>query len=170
MRGFTKPAPSKLFDLPPEKYAAVIGSFSPDRATWDELGMATAQLWAIRSADVKTRVGACLLDNFHRVVGVGFNGRAAGEPNERESLEAGESGFIHAEVNALLSANWNGNAHTLYVTHQPCAACARLIVNSRRVSRVLYATPYTEEARLTAGLPSGGDILRSAGIEVQHVQ
>ena len=81
----------------------------------------------------------------------------------------GASGFIHAEVNALLAANWNGEAHTLYVTHEPCATCARLIVNSRRVSRVVYGIPYSEETRVAGGLPSGADILRSSGIEVLHV-
>ncbi len=130
--------------------------------------MATARLWAERSADAKVRVGACLLDHHHRVVGVGYNGRAAGEPNERESLEQGLSGFIHAEVNALLAANWNGDAHTLYITHEPCATCARLVVNSRRVRRVVYASPYTEAVRAERGLPSGAAILAGAGIEVER--
>ena len=128
--------------------------------------MATAWLWGTRSADAKVQVGACLLDHNNRVVGVGYNGRAAGEPNERESMEQGLSGFIHAEVNALLAANWNGEQHTLYVTHEPCATCARLIVNSRRVRRVLYASPYKEQNRVDAQLPSGAEILRAAGVEV----
>lgn len=128
--------------------------------------MATARLWGTRSADAKVQVGACLLDHNNRVVGVGYNGRAAGEPNERESMEQGLSGFIHAEVNALLAANWNGEQHTLYVTHEPCATCARLIVNSRRVRRVLYAAPYKEQNRVDAQLPSGAEILRAAGVEV----
>ncbi len=128
--------------------------------------MATARLWGTRSADAKVQVGACLLDHNNRVVGVGYNGRAAGEPNERESMEQGLSGFIHAEVNALLAANWNGEQHTLYVTHEPCATCARLIVNSRRVRRVLYASPYKEQNRVAAQLPSGAEILRAAGVEV----
>lgn len=130
--------------------------------------MATARLWATRSADPKVQVGACLLDHHNRVVGVGYNGRAAGEPNERESLEQGHSGYIHAEVNALLAATWNGERHTLYVTHEPCATCARLIVNSRRVTRVVYATAYTEAARQQAGLPSGAGILRTAGTVVEQ--
>ena len=71
-----------------------------------------------------------------------------------------------AEVNALLAANWNGEQHTLYVTHEPCATCARLIVNSRRVTRVVYETSYTETARRDAGLPSGAGILRDAGLVV----
>lgn len=139
------------------------------RPTFDELGLATARLWATRSADSKVQVGACILDRHHRVVGVGYNGRAAGEPNERESLDQGLSGFIHAEVNALLAANWNGEGHTLYVTHEPCATCARLIVNSRRVGRVAFASAYSEISRVQSGLPSGAEILRAAGIEVQHV-
>ncbi|ACO47338.1 deaminase [Deinococcus deserti] len=139
------------------------------RPSFDDLGLATARLWASRSADSKVQVGACILDRHHRVVGVGYNGRAAGEPNERESLDQGHSGFIHAEVNALLAANWNGEGHTLYVTHEPCATCARLIVNSRRVGRVAFASPYSETSRVQSGLPSGAEILRSAGIEVQHV-
>lgn len=139
------------------------------RPSFDELGLATARLWASRSADSKVRVGACILDRHHRVVGVGYNGRAAGEPNERESLSQGHSGFIHAEVNALLAANWNGEGHTLYVTHEPCAACARLIVNSRRVARVMFETAYRETNRVESGLPSGEQILRDAGIEVRHV-
>ena len=138
------------------------------RPTFDELGMATARLWATRSADSKVQVGACLLDHFNHVVGVGYNGRAAGEPNERESLEQGMSGFIHAETNALLAVNWNGESHTLYVTHEPCATCARLIVNSRRVIRVVYAIPYTEAAREVSGLPSGAEILRVAGLIVEQ--
>ena len=136
------------------------------RPTFDELGMATARLWGTRSADAKVQVGACLLDHNNRVVGVGYNGRAAGEPNERESMEQGLSGFIHAEVNALLAANWNGEQHTLYVTHEPCATCARLIVNSRRVRRVLYASPYKEQNRVEAQLPSGAEILQAAGLQV----
>ncbi|MFD2609094.1 dCMP deaminase family protein [Deinococcus taklimakanensis] len=138
------------------------------RPSFDELGLATARLWATRSADPKVQVGACILDRHHRVVGVGYNGRAAGEPNERESLVQGASGFIHAEVNALLAANWNGEGHTLYVTHEPCSVCARLIVNSRRVSRVVFAAAYREVTRVEAGLPSGAEILQAAGIEVRH--
>lgn len=136
------------------------------RPSFDDLGLATALLWSRRSADAKVQVGACLLDHNHRVVGVGYNGRAAGEPNERESMDQGMSGFIHAEVNALLAANWNGERHTLYVTHEPCATCARLIVNSRRVVRVVYGQGYTEQVRAQAGLPSGEQILVAAGITV----
>ena len=38
------------------------------RPTFDELGIATAQLWATRSADAKVQVGACLLEDRKSVV------------------------------------------------------------------------------------------------------
>ena len=100
---------------------------NPSRPSFDELGIATARLWATRSADAKVQVGACLLDHFHRVVGVGYNGRAAGEPNERESLEQGQSGFIHAEVNALLFATRDTKGATAYITDPPCPGCRKAL-------------------------------------------
>lgn len=134
------------------------------RPSFHDLGIATADLWSSRSPDPKVKVGVCILDAWSRVVGVGYNGRAHGEPNERESLEQGMSGFIHAEVNALLAANWNGSGHTLYSTHEPCATCARLIINSRRVSTVVFQYPYREESR--TDLPAGSDILAEGGVKV----
>lgn len=128
--------------------------------------METAKLWSKRSADSKFQIGVCILDSWNRVVGVGYNGRAHGEDNDRESLEHGMSGFIHAETNALLAANWNGYDHTLYSTHEPCSTCARLIINSRRVSKVVFDKVYREPPREKQHLPSGQDILLSAGIEV----
>ena len=140
----------------------------PARPSFDTLGMQTAQLWATRSSDEKLKVGAALLDRYHRVIGVGYNGRAAGEPNTRESLAQGMSGALHAEINLLLAANWNGEGSTLYVTAEPCANCARAIINSRRVSKVFYGEPYYEEARKNLGLPRGSEILSEAGVEVSQ--
>ncbi|SEJ90212.1 Deoxycytidylate deaminase [Deinococcus reticulitermitis] len=139
---------------------------APSRPSWDEMGVRTAQLWAERSADPKLKVGSCLMDRWHRVIGVGYNGRAAGEPNERESLDQGMSEALHAEINCLLAANWNGEGATLYVTSEPCASCARAIINARRISRVVYVSPYYEDARRGRDLPRGADILRDAGVEV----
>lgn len=144
--------------------------FPPPRPSWDDMGMRTARLWAERSADPKLRVGACLLDRWRRVIGVGYNGRAAREPNVRESLDQGMSGALHAEVNCLLAANWNGEGATLYVTSEPCANCARAVINTRRISRVVFGSPYYEEARRERSLPRGADILREAGVEVVQWQ
>ena len=46
------------------------------------------------------------------------------------------------------------------------ASCARAIINARRISRVVYVSPYYEDARRGRDLPRGADILREAGLEV----
>jgi len=45
-----------------------------------------------------------------------------------------------------------------------------LIINSRRVGRVVFDRGYTELARESSGLPSGAAILGDAGITVEHWQ
>lgn len=125
-------------------------------------GMITALTWSLRSADEKYKVGACMLDCYNRVVGVGYNGRAAGGPDSRISPEHGYSGYIHAEINCLLHTNWSDGMHTLYVTHEPCSVCAEAICNTRKVSKVYFIVPYTMEN----GIP-GHEILLSHGIEAR---
>ncbi|QUC09709.1 deaminase [Arachnia rubra] len=61
-----------------------------------------------------------------------------------------------------------GEVHTLYITHESCVTCARLIVNSRRVRRVVYVVSYTEPVRQASGLPSGEQILAAAGLAVEQ--
>lgn len=45
---------------------------------WDEYFMAVAFLVAKRSKDPVTRVGACIVDNENKIVGVGYNGMPRG--------------------------------------------------------------------------------------------
>ena len=138
------------------------------RPSWDQMGMETARLWSLRSVDPKHKVGTCILGSVTgRVVAVGYNGRAAGESNEREHQDEGFSGYIHSELNALLVAQWStlDPSHTLYVTLEPCANCARAILNTRRIGRVVYAKPYVEAERLKRNLPRGSEILRTGGLE-----
>lgn len=140
------------------------------RPGWDELGLLLARVWSLRSYDSKVKVGCVIVSDLtHCIVGAGYNGRGRGEENERESEDQGFSGFIHAEENALLNSTWDPrDSHTIYCTHEPCSHCARCIVNTVRISRVVYVTPYYEENRTLTGLPRGSDILRQCGIIVEQ--
>jgi dCMP deaminase len=54
---------------------------------------------------------------------------------------------IHAEQNAIIQAAKLGvsiDGATMYCTHQPCAICAKLIVNSG-IERVVYLNPYPDD-------------------------
>ena len=123
--------------------------------------MEFAHIIARRSYDPRHQVGAIVVsaDNT-QVLAIGYNGNYKGGPNEAESLNPGESGMIHAEINALLKMDYNNpKDKILYVTLSPCRMCAKAIVNAG-IRKVFY----DEEYRDTSSL----DILRNSGVEVSR--
>ena len=129
------------------------------RVTWDELWSQMADLISRRSYDPRNQVGAIVVtDDNTQVLSVGYNGNYSGGPNEVESDVPGESGMIHAEINALLKMDYNNpKKKIMYVTLSPCRMCAKALVNAG-----ISSVRYSQEYRDTAGL----EILKSAGIEV----
>lgn len=130
------------------------------RPSWDEVWIETAHLISQRSYDPRHQVGAVVVsDDNTQVLAVGYNGNYSGGPNEVESSNPGESGMIHAEINALLKLDYNNpKRKKLYVTLSPCRMCAKAIINSG-IDEVIY----DEEYRDTSGL----DILKDAGIQIR---
>ena len=114
---------------------------------------------ARRSIDPRHQVGAVVVtDDNTQVLAVGYNGNYMGGPNEVESLSPGESGMIHAEINALLKMDYNNpKKKIMYVTLSPCRMCAKAIVNSG-ISTVVYSEEYRDLSSV--------EILKNAGIEV----
>jgi len=131
-----------------------------NRPCWDEVWMRTAQIIAERSTDDRYKVGAVIVSNDNtQILALGYNGNYRGGPNESESNEPGQSGNLHAEVNALLKMDYNNpKKKTMYVTLSCCRMCSKAIINSG-IDKVVYC----EEYRDTSGL----DILIDAGIEVE---
>jgi len=132
------------------------------RPEWDEVWMATAILISKRSYDPRYQVGAVVVSEDNtQVLAVGYNGNYSGGPNEAESDNPGESGMIHAEINALLKLDYNNpKKKTMYVTLSPCKMCAKAIVNAG-IDEVIYK----EEYRDTAGI----DILKMSNINVRKI-
>ena len=107
-----------------------------DYLKWDEYFMGIAQLSAMRSKDPSTQVGACIVDDQHKVVSIGYNGMPRGIDEDKIPWGHGvglESKYLyvcHAEFNAIL--NTRDGAHlngcTLYVTLFPCNECAKAII------------------------------------------
>lgn len=129
------------------------------RLSWPETWMSIAKIVAQRSYDPRLKVGAIIVsDDNTQMLSIGYNGNYKGGSHEHESKEPGQSGFIHAEVNALVKCDYNfPKKKHMYLTHSPCRACAKLIINAD-IARVIYEIPYRE----TSGL----EILTSAGIQV----
>jgi dCMP deaminase len=124
--------------------------------------METAFLISQRSYDPRHQVGTVVVsDDNTQVLAIGYNGNYAGGPNEVESIVPGESGMIHAEINALLKLDYNNpKSKKMYVTLLPCRMCAKAIVNAG-INEVIYS----EEYRDTSGL----EILEDVGIKVRHL-
>ena len=132
------------------------------RPGWDEIWMGCAYSMAKRSYDPRYQVGAVVVaEDNTQVLAIGYNGNYAGGPNEAESAIPGESGMIHAEINALLKMDYNNpKRKKLYVTMSPCKMCAKSIVNAG-IDEVVYAEKYRD--------PTGIEILHKTGIIVRHV-
>ena len=134
---------------------------SVDRPAWDKIWMDFAHSIAGRSYDPRSKVGAIVItrDNT-QVLAIGYNGNYAGGPNEVESNIPGESGMLHAEINALLKMDFNNPKYKkLYVTMLPCRMCAKAMVNAG-IDEVIYDVQYRD----TSGL----EILRESGINIRR--
>ena len=130
------------------------------RPTWDKIWINFAHDIAERSPDPKHKVGAVVVNSSNtQVLSIGYNGDQKGGENQRESMEVGGSGFIHAEINALIKCDFNyPGTKKMYLTLSPCRMCAKAIVNAG-IDEVIYAEEYAES--------NGIDILKEAGIAVK---
>ena len=122
-----------------------------------------AEIWAENSYCKRRQVGAILVKD-KMIISDGYNGTPSGFPNVCEENNVTYPYVLHAEANAITKIARSGNnsdGATLYVTDAPCIECAKLIIQAG-IRRVVYARSY----RLTDGI----DLLRRAGIEVEHLE
>nr|XP_033327733.1 deoxycytidylate deaminase [Megalopta genalis]XP_033327735.1 deoxycytidylate deaminase [Megalopta genalis] len=120
---------------------------------WEEYFMAVAFLAAKRSKDPSTQVGACIVNNEKKIVGVGYNGMPIGcsdddfpWSNKSENyLETKYPYVCHAELNAILNKNSsNIKDCTIYVALFPCNECAKVIIQSG-IKTVVYMSDKNAE-------------------------
>lgn len=132
-----------------------------ERPSWDQVWMETAKVLSRRSLDPRFQVGTVIVaEDNTQVLAVGYNGDHRGGPNEVESREPGQSGFIHAEINALIKCDFNHpKRKKMYLTLSPCRQCAKAIINGG-ISEVVYM----EEYRDTSGIK----LLTETGVLVRQ--
>lgn len=110
--------------------------------SWEKYFIALAKVSGLRSKDPSTKVGAVIVNNSNRVIGIGYNGMPNGDdtlPWAREGeLEKTKYPYvIHAEMNAILNSTKNVDGASLYVTLMPCRECAKFIVQAG-IKKVVY--------------------------------
>lgn len=115
-----------------------------ERIGWDEYFIELAKTVALRADCTRSKVGAVLVDDNHRVIGTGYNGAPSGAPGclsgacprgrlsyEEHPPEGNYGNCIayHAERNAVIYAlPEERSGTTLYVSRKPCVDCKGLLL------------------------------------------
>lgn len=140
--------------------------------SWDEYFMGVAMLSSMRSKDPSTKVGACIVNQNKRIVGIGYNGFPHGIsddvfPWEREGefLNTKYPYVVHAEPNAILNSTSNLEGATLYVTLYPCNECAKLIIQSG-IKEIVYVSNKYET---TDSIKASKKMFDAAGIKLRQI-
>ena len=115
-----------------------------DYISWDTYFMGVALLSSKRSKDPNTQVGACIVNEDNKIVGIGYNGFPIGIKdteyswdNKGDFLDTKYPYVVHAEANAILNSTTNLKNCRIYVTLFPCNECAKLIIQSG-IKEVIY--------------------------------
>lgn len=146
------------------------------RLGWDEYFMEMAELTAKRSTCLRRQVGAVIVKDRH-IIATGYNGAPRGlkHCDEKGGCLRQQLGVpsgqrhelcraLHAEQNAIIQAATLGQSiedGTIYVTHQPCVICAKMIINAG-IKRIVVREAYPDEMAT--------EILDEAGIRVIHLK
>lgn len=146
------------------------------RIGWDEYFMQMAELTAKRSTCLRRQVGAVIVKDRH-IIATGYNGAPRGVKHCEEKggclrqqlgVPSGQRHelcrALHAEQNAIIQAATLGQSiedGAIYVTHQPCVICAKMIINAG-IKRIVVREAYPDEMAT--------EILDEAGIRVIHLK
>ena len=127
-----------------------------------------AQRYSELSHGRRLKVGAVVVKD-DRIISIGYNGTPPGWDNNCEdelpdgSLKT-KPEVLHAEENAigkLARSHESGDGATMFLTHAPCAQCAKLILVSG-ICQVFYRDTYRDD--------SGILFLERGGVSVQQLK
>lgn len=137
---------------------------------WATYFMGFAQHAATRSKD-STKVGAVLIGPKNDVRLTGYNGPPMGVEDlpERRERPAKYLFAAHAEANLISFAAREGIATegcTVFITHQPCAACARSMIQAG-IKRIVYGTGTTSMP--AEEFTASATMLNEAGVQFSPI-
>jgi dCMP deaminase len=145
---------------------------SHSRPSWDEYFLEVARLVSKRSTCLRRCVGAVLVKE-KKILATGYNGAPSGLKHcldigcirEKLKIPSGERHELcqglHAEQNVLLQAALYGistRSSILYITNQPCAICAKMLINAG-IKEIVISGGYPDKLARR--------FLKEAGIKVR---
>ncbi len=144
-----------------------------DAITWDQYFMGLAHLSAKRSKDPSTQVGAVIVDQNKKIVGIGYNGLPTGLsddefPWDREGdfLKSKYAYVVHAELNAILNSITDLDSCSLYVSLFPCNECAKAIIQSG-IKEIVYED---DKYAHTDSVKASKAMLKAAGVSLRQLE
>lgn len=135
-----------------------------DRPSFEQVYMDFARAISRRSTCTRLQVGTVITtSDFRKVLAIGYNGNASGLPNTCDREEPGNCGCLHSEENAVINCDSPRFMEKIvFVTHLPCVACAKRLINLGNVKKVIYETEYRIRDSIA--------VLRSVGIPVYIIR
>ncbi|MCC8023686.1 MAG: dCMP deaminase family protein [Clostridiales bacterium] len=143
--------------------------------SWDEYFMGIALLSGQRSKDPNTQVGACIVNQYNKIMSVGYNGFPWGcsddeFPWDRTGDDAYDTKYpyvCHGELNAILN---NGGASLagckIYVGLFPCNECAKAIIQAGIREVIFLSDKYAD----TSPVRASKRMFEAAGVKMTHFQ
>ena len=131
-----------------------------------------AQRYSQLSKAQRLKVGAVVVKD-DRIISIGYNGTPPGWDNNCEDIKVNNDGqyelktkpeVLHAEENAigkLARSHESGEGAVMFITHAPCAQCAKLILVSG-IRQIFYRDTYRDDA--------GIRFLERGGVSVQQLK
>jgi len=121
-------------------------SVSPERErpSFEQIYLQLAKTLARRSTCNRLQVGTVITStDFRKVLAIGYNGNATGLPNCCDRDEPGNCGCLHSEENAVINCDSPRSVEKfVFVTHLPCVACAKRLINLGNVKKIYYSEEY----------------------------
>ena len=134
--------------------------------------MAMAHLAGLRSKDPNTQVGACIVNEDNRVVGIGYNGLPYGCEDDKypwaregDLLNTKYPYVVHAELNAILNSTISLKNCRIYVSLFPCNECAKAIIQSG-IKEIIYES---DKYANTDSVVASKSMLKSAMVEFRQI-
>jgi dCMP deaminase len=144
-----------------------------DYISWDEYFMGIALLSAKRSKDPSTQVGACIVNQYNKIVGIGYNGFPIGcdddsLPWAKISEDPNETKYpyvVHAEANAILNSTKDLHGSRIYVALFPCNECTKLVIQSG-IKEIIYLS---DKYKDTTSVKASKRMLQLAGVKIRQL-
>ncbi|NDD91933.1 hypothetical protein EBZ37_07600 [bacterium] len=135
-----------------------------ERPSFENIYLTLARTLSARSTCKRLQVGTVITTtDYRKVLAVGYNGNATGLHNGCDREEPGNCGCLHSEENAVINCDApRATEKVVFVTHLPCVACAKRLINLGNVKKIFYIQDYR--------LKDSIEILKSVGIDVQQLE